>query len=567
MRNRIKFMGIQWIALFIYLLTISVLEILSYHYEMASILASRIWLLMGAFLLTVFVYESVKEVNFSVKHNEIIGLVCFFAMCVLLLIYMCSPNLATLSFESPQQTGAAVKAFKNSDWNYTGRAFLGDRYPNRQYLLTAIPTMIFGRSVIALRAGFAYLFFIGMISVCLEFRAWLRKKEGADGKYALIAISLLFLSPILMEYYKIFEQTLIPVCLTMMCIASFLRFLRTNDVISLLAVSWAGCMLPYSYTPSFSPAGLLLVMLFLCLVGYWSKYCGLPALSAKSKAAVVLLLFNITVFLFYGLKLIKGTMEAHDTDAITIKGLIDVLVGFITDSDYAFWGILSLVAFAYMIYSLTGRGKFHNFLIAVWVFGTAFISQYLQGYIEYSNTGPILQRNMVVIPVVITAVFFLAYKHPTLFLHRISNPVVSIYFAAVLGVGLFNLSREYKAMPLINYSKPMHYLIEDAIETIPDMNISADDHFVLCVVTDNIVLRNIKDYATYFFPNAVCESYSSEEFTHLENNDGSIPFLIYSDQGISDKIDMEGREVAVPDFTWYKYIFCKSADESWGQVP
>jgi hypothetical protein len=122
-------------------------------------------------------------------------------------------------------------------------------------------------------------------------------------------------------------------------------------------------------------------------------------------------------------------------------------------------------------------------------------------------------------------------------------------------------------MPLINYSKPMHYLIEDAIETIPDMNISADDHFVLCVVTDNIVLRNIKDYATYFFPNAVCESYSSEEFTHLENNDGSIPFLIYSDQGISDKIDMEGREVAVPDFTWYKYIFCKSADESWGQVP
>ena len=64
-----------------------------------------------------------------------------------------------------------------------------------------------------------------------------------------------------------------------------------------------------------------------------------------------------------------------------------------------------------------------------------------------------------------------------------------------------------------------------------------------------------KDYATYFFPNAVCESYSSEEFTHLENNDGSIPFLIYSDQGISDKIDMEGCEHLILLNMVFKLIF------------
>ncbi len=43
-------------------------------------------------------------------------------------------------------TAAGLRSFEAPDWNYTGKAFLG--YPNRQYLVAALPTLVLGRTVL-----------------------------------------------------------------------------------------------------------------------------------------------------------------------------------------------------------------------------------------------------------------------------------------------------------------------------------------------------------------------------------------------------------------------------------
>ena len=65
-----------------------------------------------------------------------------------------------------------------NDWNYTGTAFLG--YPNRQYLIAALPAVFLGRSITALHLGFAYPFLIGLVMLFAEIKNWLKDGPGRD---------------------------------------------------------------------------------------------------------------------------------------------------------------------------------------------------------------------------------------------------------------------------------------------------------------------------------------------------------------------------------------------------
>ena len=66
-----------------------------------------------------------------------------------------------------------------------------------------------------------------------------------------------------------FEQAITPVVLTMLGIGLFLKLTMEPDILSIMAVSYVGCLMADSYTPVLALLGLLLV--FLCLYAIMIK--------------------------------------------------------------------------------------------------------------------------------------------------------------------------------------------------------------------------------------------------------------------------------------------------------
>ena len=136
----------KYIGAAVFLLVTAVLEVLAYAFGgVLSAIASRIWLAEGILLLGIFLFNAVKQVISDIKNKKFMVLICF---AVLLAIFIsCIGNLAVsdINPDSCVQASAGLDSFALPDWGYTGKGFLG--YPNRQYLLAAIPSVLFGRSV------------------------------------------------------------------------------------------------------------------------------------------------------------------------------------------------------------------------------------------------------------------------------------------------------------------------------------------------------------------------------------------------------------------------------------
>ena len=57
-----------------------------------------------------------------------------------------------------------------------------------------------------------------------------------------------------------------------------------------------------------------------------------------------------------------------------------------------------------MILSIAGAFKLHDALISLWVLAVVFMSDHMTGYTAYEKAW-ILQRNMIVIPILLTGIF------------------------------------------------------------------------------------------------------------------------------------------------------------------
>ena len=178
---------IKYIGAAVFLLAASVLEVLAYAFGgVLSVIASRIWLAEGILLLGVFLFNAVKQVIRDIKEKKFIALLCF---ATLLAIFIsCIGNLAIsdINPDSCIQVSTGIDSFALADWGYTGKGFLG--YPNRQYLIAAIPSVLFGRSVFCLHLGFAFPFLIGLASIYIELRKWVTEHFKCDELLALIPV-------------------------------------------------------------------------------------------------------------------------------------------------------------------------------------------------------------------------------------------------------------------------------------------------------------------------------------------------------------------------------------------
>lgn len=494
-----------------YFLFLAILELLAYHLGgIFSIIAARIWLLSALFCILLFSVTAIRTVIEDIRNHRFLLLIGYLLLLLPFLFRIGDLFYSDVSFESTQQLAAGLESFSTKDFNYTGVAFLD--YANRQYVLNALPALLFGRSIFSLHLGFALPFLMGITLWFLELRAWLRHLSLRE-EFALLPLYALPVFPYITEYFMNFEQTLNPVSYTLLGLTLLLRFYRKRDIAGLISLSFVGGMCCNSYTPVLAFFGFLLVFLGLWGVRMLWKFCktttdGNQPQTTASKTLLwqIILCFSLV---FQLCCYFAATLVTRQKDLITTahqetsmpNALFSSWFDFFLDREALFWGIWLFVLLAYLLFALLGTLGFSHFLIAGWMLLTAFFSSYLTGYTTYDKAHE-LQRNMLVLPVFVTAVFFATVrffvKHPV----RHPKLLLPASLVLLLALGQYNFCREHHSFTYYQHVQPMKYMIAYTEELLEEQGILDTEEFNLVLLTDNRLLSNLSDYTAFFYPEA-----------------------------------------------------------------
>jgi len=234
-------------------------------------LAAWAWMISSIFFLGVAFWHSLLpffDAEFRASRDRSWYLLAFFFPTLVVLFGINDVYYTLINTESTQQIGSALFLMhERSDFGIFNLAFLGGTYPARQYLLAALPSLFFGKGLITLRLGYAALYLIGCLSFLSGVWAYLRKQKF---HHAVLLASftgvLIFLANYPVLFARIFEQTIIPLSVTLLFLAGLLFFLTRPSPLHALWVMWALGLFPYSYSPALSAWIFAMALLaYLCL--------------------------------------------------------------------------------------------------------------------------------------------------------------------------------------------------------------------------------------------------------------------------------------------------------------
>lgn len=505
------------------LIALTLLEICAFILKGSfSVFASRIWASTGIFLLVVFLIKVLFKVIYDVKEGNFILILGFLLIFGIFCAVIFSRYYSDISPEASIQLADGLEGLEKADWNYTGTGFLG--YPAKQYILASAPTLILGRNVFAAHLGFAYLFLIGFILLFFELRN-LTKIYELPEYFALLPCAALITFPYITEYYRIFEQTIMPVSFCMICTSMYIRYLLKHDAFSIMMMAFSGGMLSGSYTPALSCVPLIVLFLLLNATGYWQK-SGIskrkPAYSITPDISLIIYIAGcFTVSLLTG----RNDRATVLLDNLDIFELIKKSIPeFLMDVNARFFGVLISVSLIYIILSLLLQLHLYNFIISGWILAVSISAHFLGGYAVSSSESVIMQRCMVFIPVLITSIYLIIVR---LFLfngYKIKKLFIPIMYVFMVAVGLYNFTAQHKFFTYLSLIRPVIPMLNHIDETLKNEGLSTDDTFGILLYSDNTYIHNLNDYTCYYYPNAVCKVFKMDELDSIYED--SVEFII-----------------------------------------
>lgn len=126
------------------------------------------------------------------------------------------------------------------------------RYLARQYLLTSIPSLLFGPSFLALRVGNSLIYVISYLAFLSRFQAYLEFKKVNSLLWASWAGMMISLGQYTLIQARSFEQTTMPIGATLMFIAALFHFLIKPIPTRGIWIAWSLSFLTAGYTPAYA---------------------------------------------------------------------------------------------------------------------------------------------------------------------------------------------------------------------------------------------------------------------------------------------------------------------------
>jgi 4-amino-4-deoxy-L-arabinose transferase and related glycosyltransferases of PMT family len=544
----------------VYVVFISILELLAYRCKgIFSLLASRLWLLGGLFCFVGILLYYIKSISLDWKERKLFPIVTMLFLLMGLCYVLVNLRIFEINPDATQQAAEGINALHRGDWNYTGYAFLG--YPARQYIISAIPAAVFGRSILTLHLGFGIPFIMGILCFYSGLHRWAFMK-GVNSNLAVLPVLAMFTFPFVTEYYANFEQAIYPISFTMIAIGFFLLTLCKPNLLSLFGLTWIGCMMSTSYTPALASLGLLAAILVLAILTLALLPMRMP-LPVKLPQLLSLgyLLVEVNILMFFYATLLDKRQD-HFSKLQQGRNLLKTtgksMVEFLMDKNAKFLGVFAIIVLVYLVASLTLQLRFWDFTIAVWVLGVSVMADILMGYTAYQPAW-IMQRALIVIPVLLTGLTLSFFEVVRNHKFKISNKMIAVVAITFALVGAYNFKQPNQSFVYFNYIQPMKYMLQDLEKTTTDHDIASESEFNLVVYTESALLKNIKDYSKFLYPNA--RIYTPDELQAPDEMSPELATISYGDLGLPKGIQYEEQRMLMfkdkkhnQDIVWYKGI-------------
>src|SRR3954468_805596 len=246
------------------LVTLCLLEIAAYLTHGAfSVIASRAWAFMGIAYFTATAILLVGALLRDLRRRNFVFALLVIGLGVMVFYRLGDIYHLQINYESAEELASFLTDnVRKPDWGYTAAAFVG--YPARQFIIVAVPSLLFGNEVFWLQFGYAVLFYSGALCFFLGVRHYFSVKQHGE-LWALFTVLSCFTFSYLMQYLYSMEQTILPIALVMHAMGWFLLSLERLTAGRAVIVAWICGLLGTSYTPALA-AWMLFQFFFLLLL-------------------------------------------------------------------------------------------------------------------------------------------------------------------------------------------------------------------------------------------------------------------------------------------------------------
>ena len=454
----------------------------------SSVIASRVWALMGVAYFAATGMLIGGSLLSDLRKGK-----CVFALLVIGLGAMVFYRLGDMyhlqiNYESAKQLASFLKFnIHKPDWGYTGTAFVG--YPARQFIIVAIPSLLFENEVFWLQFGYAMLFYSGVLCFFLGVRHYLSTK-GHGELWALFTVLSCFTFPYLMQYLYNMEQILLPVAFVMHALGWFLLGLEKLTAPRAVVLAWICGVLGTSYTPAL--AAWILFQIFFLLVIVRAARQGRQAQTVLwASVWAYTLTFGLCSFVTR-IDVRLTPQPGHSTESL----LTALKVFFLGHPQKYMFPVVSILVAIFFLLALTGRLGFIKWVTAVWLLAVIYFSATSSGYAQYDPVYT-LYRSILLIPVMMLACWdsylglFKKFKRL-----KLIEPILSIILclaAAAATVHVY-LERQKTYGP-----SSKEFLISFVLNRAEAAGIR-HQRAIFISMTNQVTYHPIQGYGEYFFP-------------------------------------------------------------------
>lgn len=486
-------------------------EVISFHFPLFGWVGIAIWIS----LYTIFAGTGLGVLCYQLitKRAYITGVV-FCYLIGLIVFHMTDER--NLSHETPQQISCLLNQMDTAlDGGWHTFCFLG--YPTRQYLIPALPTLLFGRGFTQVNLGNLLYLFCGL---CLFTSGLLANNRGFLGDLR----STLFLSLIMhIGWFNLqllmYEQSLSPLSHSLMVIGFLLLYYSTRTSLFLFLSVLATYCAIFVYTPA-----LVLIPLEIFALLQFSFYCPRKKnnwLFVASASVILVIGFAVSWVIRKDLRLESGSNHVDFKDRVQmifeqliqypIRSLSESTGGFITIS-FAFVLIILALSIVASLLSKSKRKELWQPLLAclvvcVWFYSVVIVALLSNGYSWYMP----MQRANVAFPPLIGVLAILqscldSIGSTSKRYNIVSYALCSTCLIGSIYLGTVDLSRFEATKPLDNQLRVAQWLQSATSSMNPQQKISlsfseeAKNEFI-----------SLRDVLNYFVPAATYEFFSSCE--------------------------------------------------------
>lgn len=432
----------------------------------------------------------VRVIFLARKHAHIWFVVAVFVI-VTGLIAVGSARGSGISGEATQEVACGMAVLERPWDGWQTTCFLG--YPVRQYVMMALPSWVFGRSIVSLHLGIAGMFLGGLI----VFLSGILMSGAPTLVLTSIAVGLagiLFHAGFVSHFLFQFEQSIVPVSLCLFMVGTYLWYRGTGRIVHLIMGAIALSFAAVSYTPAL----VLWPLAFGVSIHMWSR------LKTHERPYIVVALLLLSVELIVSLlyrKDLRFSLGARSSGFLIkdIQAGIRYLTVGVGYYPFGTWVLKGALGIGLIVLLLSG---IQGIVVASWIVGVILIAIVSKGYVWYGVDFR-LHRTIVMLPVLLTSF---------LFLQRYIASRVGSLVALGIALCIFVSGGMYAYTRLISRPPSVHYAVIDAIRSLEEGNDNTKGQLSLFVADSREhAVISIGDELAYFYPN-IHTTLSTEAF-------------------------------------------------------